>query len=53
MCAIPCFFSRLGRRGDRKLVVGRTYKALLTHGPNGADDFTSQRQKRTAANIKI
>jgi len=38
---------------DRKLVVGQTYKVLLAHGPNGADDFTTQHRKRTAANIKI
>jgi hypothetical protein len=42
-----------GDAHDRKLVVGRTYRVLLAHGPNGADDFTIQHAKRTAVNIRM
>jgi hypothetical protein len=42
-----------GDERDRKLVVGQTYKVLFAYGPNGADNFTTQHQVRTATNLKI
>gem|GEM_PF-5647228 len=51
--AITCFSLYSGDGRDHKPVVRRTYKALLAHGPKGADYSTTQRRKRTAANVNL
>jgi hypothetical protein len=42
-----------GDQRDRKLVVGQTYKVLFSYGPDGADDFRTRHQVRTATNLRI
>jgi PKD repeat protein len=38
---------------DQALVAGQTYKVIVAHGPDGADDFTTQHSARASVNIKI
>ncbi|MBN2379417.1 PKD domain-containing protein [candidate division WOR-3 bacterium] len=38
---------------DKPLLPGETYKVILAHGPNGADDFTSKHVRVAIVSIKI
>lgn len=42
-----------GDSHDRPLEIGKSYKILLAHGEDGADDFDSYHKKRTSLNIKL
>ena len=42
-----------GDKHDKQLEVGKSYKILLAHGPEGADDFSTHHQKRTLLKITL
>lgn len=42
-----------GDMHDRQLEIGKSYKILLAHGEDRADDFDSYHKKRTLINIKL
>jgi hypothetical protein len=42
-----------GDNRDRVLELGKSYKILLAHGEDGADNFDSYHKKKTSLNIKL
>ncbi len=36
-----------------KLEIGKSYKILLAHGLDGADDFTPHHEERASLTIKL